>query len=391
MSEILFLAHRTPWPPDRGDRIRSHHILKALTELAPVHLGCFGEGEPPLALASAHIEPLTRSKPAAAAQGLARRRPLSLALTDSATMHGWVKRTLATRPISCVFAFSGQMAQFVPASVPRFVMDFVDVDSAKFELYAETASWPQRAVYAREARKLTAFERQTARRADLSLFVSEAEAALFRRRSGAGNAIALGNGVDLDYFDPRRVMPIDKKGALIVFTGQMDYPPNIEAVTAFATEALPLIRDYVPEARFAIVGRNPTAAVLGLARWPGVTVTGEVADVRPWLAAASIVVAPLTLARGVQNKVLEAMAMARPVVASPAAFEGIDAEPGRDLLVAEPGEAKAETIVRLLAEPARAAALGQAARRQMIARYSWAARLADLARIVGLERLDRAA
>src|SRR5690606_20476399 len=175
--------------------------------------------------------------------------------------------------------------------------------------------------------------------ADTSLFVSEAEAALFRGQSGLGDdkVRAVGNGIDTEHFDP--AVPLETVGAgegpLAVFTGQMDYRPNIDAVRWFANDILPLVRKRQPQARFAIVGRAPTDEVRALEALSGVIVTGEVPDVRPWLAAADVVVAPLLLARGVQNKLLEAMAMARPVVATAAAATGIDAVPGEHLLVAD--------------------------------------------------------
>jgi glycosyltransferase involved in cell wall biosynthesis len=173
---------------------------------------------------------------------------------------------------------------------------------------------------------------------------------------------------------------------LIVFTGQMDYAPNIDAVRWFAGEVMPML----PSARFAIVGRKPPEAVLRLAG-ARTTITGAVPDVRSWLAAADVVAAPLRIARGIQNKVLEAMAMARPVVASPSAFEGIEAEPGRHLIVADEAEAQAEAISGLLDDPERAAAMGRAARLRMEQAYRWDARLEPLAGIVGITPRQAAA
>ena len=386
MRDILFLAHRIPFPPDRGDRIRSWHLLEHLASLARVHLACFADDAadaahlPRLREAlggDVHVEVRTRSKVAAGAIALVEGRPISLSLFDSPRLRAFVNRKLAGDGIGTVFAFSGQMGQFVPAGVrQRFVMDFGDVDSAKFAQYGADGAGPMRWVNRREGEKLFAFERATAARADLCLFVSEAEAALFRSRTGLANIRALSNGIDVDFFDPEADFPRLEagEGPLLLFTGQMDYPPNAEAVTWFAREVLPLI----PAARFAIAGRSPPPSVQALAG-ERVTVTGAVADMRSWLAAADVVVAPLKLARGIQNKVLEAMAMGKPVVASPAAFEGIEAEPGRDLLVAGDAAAMAAAIARLLKAPGT---IGAAARLHMQHHYRWETRLAPLAEMV---------
>lgn len=393
MSEFLFLAQRIPFPPDRGDKIRTFHALKHLAGLGRVNLACLADDEADAAnlaglraaigpaLGECHVQVRTRSKVGAGLRAMAEGRPVSLTLFDSAALRGFVARMLASGRIGTIFAFSGQMAQFVPERPgTRFVMDFGDVDSAKFETYGAEGG-AMSLVNRREGRLLAGFERSVAARADVSLFVSEAEAELFRRRSGLAGADirALQNGVDLDYYDPEADFPrIEAQGPLIVFTGQMDYAPNIDAVRWFAGEVMPRLGG----ARFAIVGRAPSDSVLRLAG-PRVIVTGAVPDVRAWLAAADVVAAPLRIARGIQNKVLEAMAMARPVVASPAAFEGIEAEPGRDLLVAGPAKEQAAAISALLADPKRARALGRAARRRVEQAYRWEARLAPLRGIVG--------
>lgn len=394
MPDLLFLAHRIPFPPDRGDKIRTFHELRHLAGLGRVHLACFADDEADAAhlaglrealgssLGEVHVEVRRASRVAAGARALMEGKPVSLTLFDSAALRGFVERLLASGRIGTVFAFSGQMAQFVPEHPgARFVMDFGDVDSAKFEAYGAEGG-AMAPIHRREGRRLAAFERSVAARADVSLFVSDAEADLFRRRSGLAGADvrALQNGVDLEYYDPCACFPgIEERGPLIVFTGQMDYAPNIDAARWFAGEVMPML----PKARFAIVGRKPPESVRRLAG-PRTLVTGAVPDVRSWLAAADVVAAPLRIARGIQNKVLEAMAMARPVVASPAAFEGIEAEPGRHLVVAGEAEAQAEAIAGLLDDAKRAEAIGRAARRRMEQVYRWEARLAPLAGIVGL-------
>lgn len=384
-NEILFLAHRLPWPPDRGDRIRSWHMLEALCRLRPVHVVTpldsvedrqhVAKVESIAASVTTAVRPA--SKGAAVARALLTGLPASVALFSMPTLHRAVRARLSRGTTGTIFAFSGQMAHYVPTDTrARFVMDFVDMDSAKFAQQGQGTSGLLGMTLRHEAARLLAFETATAARADTALFVSEAEAALFRSATGLA-ASAIANGVDAAHFAPLAVAPAAAPHPLIVFTGQMDYAPNVAAVTSFAHDVLPLL----PGATFAIVGRAPTGAVRALAG-SNVIVTGEVLDTRPWLEAADVVVAPLVVARGIQNKVLEAMAMAKPVVASPAAAEGIDALSGVELLVAESAAAQAATIAKLLADPARARTIGAAARERVLARHSWSACLAPLADLI---------
>jgi sugar transferase (PEP-CTERM/EpsH1 system associated) len=390
MGDMLFLAHRVPFPPDRGDKIRSFHMLRHLAARGRVHLAAFADDprdmdRPELAAftASRAIVRRTKTQLVAGVQALASGRPLSLTAFDHAAMRRAVGEVLAREDIEAIFVFSSQMAQYLPAEPrARVIMDFVDMDSAKFSAYAGAAKGPMRWVLAREARLLMAFEGAVAARADASLFVSEAEAGLFRRHTSADRVHAVENGIDTMHFDPSADFErVDAGPALIVFTGQMDYRPNVEAVTWFAEAILPRVRAAHPEARFAIVGRNPTDAVKALGKHEGVVVTGEVADVRGWLAAAAVVAAPLKLARGIQNKVLEAMAMARPVVASAAAAEGIDHN--GTIAVGATAEDIAEAVTLLLADRQNAAELGLDARARVMARYGWDARLAPLDDLLG--------
>ena len=399
MREILFLAHRVPWPPDRGDKIRSFHILNKLKTLAPVHVGAFADDARDLGfaeaeragLAACHIELRDKPQWLAGIEALARDRPVSLTSFGSRTMQDWVNERLATGSISHIFVFSGQMAQYVPASFDGcLIMDFVDVDSAKFESYADEGAKGagrgfMRWINAREGKKLAAFEAEIADRADASLFVSQAEAALFRDRSGAENVVGVGNGIDAVFYDPaaafKKLHPIFPD-PLIVFTGQMDYRPNIEAVSDFAQNALPAIRAAHPETSFAIVGRNPTEAVSALSALPGVQVTGAVDDIRTWLAGADVVVAPLRIARGIQNKVLEAMAMAKAVVVSKAAAEGIDAKNKVHFRIAKSVADEAKIVCELLSDVDARLKIGVAARAHVMAHYDWDGQLAALDRIM---------
>ena len=476
MRDLLFLSHRIPYPPDKGDKIRSWHMFQHLARRFRMHLGCLVDDPDDVAwieelrplcvdLACIAIDPrlqrlkaLLRARPG---------QPLTLGYFHDARLQRWVNATLARHAIRHVFVYSSAVAHYVmraprstadgapgwepmvepragleggPGAGPRLgpqagnvrVLDMVDVDSAKWAAYAATASWPARAVFAREGRTLLAFERRAARAFSRSIFVNEAEWRHFvelapEARSHTG---WVENGVDLAHFSPMLAFadpfppmegangtameqpiappmgrpterpggpptgpstgaPIDthpgspagaptgNPGApKLVFTGHMGYRPNIDAVTWFARAVMPALRERLPGARFAIVGAAPAPEVLRLADLPGVIVTGRVADTRPWLAHASIVVAPLLIGRGTQNKVLEGMAMARPVIATPEAFEGVQAVPGQDILLASGVE---ETIARITdVLSGRHPGLGAAGRRAVELRHDWPVTLARL-------------
>ncbi len=400
MGEILFLAHRVPFPPDRGDRIRSHHLLKALAPIAPVHVGCFGEesrrgnrlGEGALAqLAASHCI-AARTKPMALAgiEAVLSGKPVSLTAFHSRKLEAWVRDTIAARNIAAIVVFSGQMGQYIPADFAgRVVIDLCDVDSAKFASYAQNGErvW----LNTREARLLAIEEERLEHRADTTLLISEAEARLFRSRiadRASVNVQVVGNGIDAAFFDPAATNPhpiiAGLPGPHFNFTGQMDYRPNEQAALWVIETLMPRLRARFPTAMFHVVGRNPTGKLMAYHGTPGVQVWGEVPDVRPFIASADAVLAPLLIARGVQNKVLEAMAMARPVVLTPDAATGIAAQDGAQWLISPPDpEAMAARIAVLLADPDAAFALGNAARQFVLDHHGWDAMLAPLANLVG--------
>ena len=402
MDEILFLAHRVPFPPDRGDKIRSHHLLRAIAALGPVHVGTFGETDADMAC-EAELAGVTKShclvhrtKPLAQAglEALASGKPVSLTAFDSPRLRAWVADTLARYPVTRIFVFSGQMGQYVPADFTGpVVIDLCDVDSAKFEAYACDHSWPRAVLDRREARLLAREEERLAHRADATLLVTDAEADLFRSRltsSARVDVRAVRNGIDTAVYNPERVMRhpalADGSGPHLVFTGQMDYPPNIAAVQRMAQTILPTVRARLPQATFHVVGRAPTADVQALDGQGGVRVWGEVPDVKPFLAAADLVVAPLSIARGVQNKVLEAMAMARPVVLSEEAATGIDAVDGTHFAVGRTDAELVSRVLALLEDDAGAHMMGAAAREFVVTHQGWDAMLEPLQ---GLMQPDR--
>ncbi|MBK1679283.1 TIGR03087 family PEP-CTERM/XrtA system glycosyltransferase [Rhodocyclus tenuis] len=397
MANILYLVHRLPYPPNKGDKVRSWHLLKHLLMQHRVFLGTFiddPEDEPHIAYlrslcADLHVARLDpRFARLRSLNGLLGGDPLTLRYYRDAALQHWVDGVCQQHAIDAAVIFSSAMAQYVEGMnrLP-ILIDFVDVDSAKWTQYAPNHRWPMSALYRREGEFLLAYEREMAMRAARSFFVTEAEVALFTALAPECSlrVEAVCNGVDADYFspDPARASPFAADELPVVFTGAMDYWPNVDAVSWFAREVLPGLRQRQPRVRFFIVGRSPTAEVQALAG-EHVVVTGTVPDVRPYLQHAAVVVAPLRVARGIQNKILEAMAMARPVIASSECAAVVDA-------VCEPAEGKAPELISassaadfiaaidaLLATPDRATAIGEAARARVVARYSWEAHLSRI-------------
>ncbi len=384
---LLFLAHRIPFPPNKGDKIRSFHLLRHLSARYEIHLGAFVDDPADWQYrdalqpycASLRLLPLhARRARLTSLGGLLSGEALTLPYYRSRELKRWAAGLAASGTVTRGLAFSSAMAQFMPENLARRVLDMVDVDSDKWVQYAPTQRWPLSWVYAREGRRLAEWEARAARDFDATLLVSRDEAALLQRRVPlARHKIgAFENGVDADYFSPLRDYPDPYPPGVqgVVFTGAMDYWPNVDAVTWFAERIFPAIRDAVPGAQFTIVGSRPGEAVRALARQPGVVVTGSVPDVRPYLAHAACAVAPLRIARGVQNKVLEAMAMARPVVASAQAAEGIRAEAGRDFIPAQDEAEFARAVIARLRAPGSAAA----ARDCILAHYDWTRNLSAI-------------
>jgi len=275
--------------------------------------------------------------------------------------------------------------QKLAARNPKLIMDFVDVDSDKWVQYSKHARFPMSWVYALEGRRLADYERKVAETFDHSTFVTEAEAKIFRNKNLHIKKItAISNGVDLDYFSPtvsEHPSTINQQ-PVIVFTGVMNYFANVDGVIWFSKEILPLIKEEIPEIRFYIVGSNPTKEVLSLSSINCVTVTGYVPDTREYLKKATVVVVPLRIARGIQNKILEAMAMGVPVVATPQAFEGIEAQPGRDLILGENAKKIAEEVIQLIKKVALRRSLGDNARRIIEENYCWSKNLSRFGSIL---------
>jgi sugar transferase (PEP-CTERM/EpsH1 system associated) len=381
MDDLLFLSHRIPYPPDKGDKIRAWYFLRHLAERYRVHLACFVDDPgdvkfvPKLQEICASVcwRPLVPLR--------AKLRSLPGILSDTPLTRGYFRDRRLKKAIDRIivqhrperfFVFSSAMAPYVERHrAARRVIDMVDVDSEKWRHYAERTSGLSRIIYAREARTLLTLERRAAVSADSILFVSRPEADLFRRLvpEAAPRTHHIDNGVDTVYFDPAHRFANPFAGTpAIAFVGAMNYRPNIDAVVWFVREVMPGLRHLADRPSFWVVGSNPSAAVQRLAGGD-VYVTGRVEDVRPYLAHAAAVVAPLRIARGIQNKVLEAMAMAAPVIVTRHAREGLEACGRDELIEANTAEAFADAIRHLLVEGG--AAIGARARERVRRDFSW--------------------
>ncbi|MGH7278663.1 MAG: TIGR03087 family PEP-CTERM/XrtA system glycosyltransferase [Candidatus Rokuibacteriota bacterium] len=382
---ILMLAHRIPYPPRTGEKLRAFHVARHLAHHhdltlaflvdepgAEHHIDELRDHIPELVHARVHRS----SKKMAALLGLIGGGSATMTYFGSAGLHRAIDTRLRVGSFDLIYAYSSSMFQYVPAaSRIRLVMDFVDVDSEKWLQYSRTLPATTRWIYRLEGRRLRRHEIAAAGAASRCLVVTRHEEEILRSLAPFAPTTVIPNGVDLEYFVPA---PEPSDEPTIVFTGAMDYFPNVDAVTYFTREIFPEVRRSVPHARFQIVGKNPVPAVRRLAAAPGVDVTGSVPDVRPFLQRASIAVAPLRVAQGVQNKILEAMAMGLPVVASSKAHQGLDAARGRDLLVEDDAMAFAEAVNRLLTTPGLRRRLGAAGRAFIGANHTWPAALARL-------------
>lgn len=376
---VLFLCQRVPWPPDRGDRITTWHFLQhLLARGATVQVGCFREepaDDEAVRTLAAKVDAIAaprlerRWRKLTSLRGLLTGKALTLpffhhrALT--AAVDGWVARR---RP-DLIYVYSSSMAQYaVRHQDPVRLMQFAELDSDKWAQFAARSRGPARWIYQREAARLLAFETAVARSFDISCVVSEVERRLFMQRIPGVTPTVLPNGVDVEHFASQG--DAGRDAATLIFTGVMDYEPNVDGVCWFAKSCWPTIRQRLPLARLLVVGSKPVARVQALADLPGITVTGRVPTTPPYFDQAAVAIAPLFLARGVQNKVLEALSMGLPVVCTPQAAQGIGRAPSC-LRIAADADATIAEVSALLADPARARALGHDAAAWVRARFGW--------------------
>jgi sugar transferase (PEP-CTERM/EpsH1 system associated) len=386
---IFFVCRRVPFPPDRGDKIATFNQIRHLAARHEVHVFCVGDGAPDLDNISG-LNDFAKSVTTAPVSGLTIKlralkalidgQPLSLAALDTAKLHAAIRRKFAELAPDLIIVYSCNMAQFAEhfEDVPR-IMEFGDLDSLKWRQYAERSRIPLKWIYGLEERRLLAYERRIARSFSHSLVHTELEKRDFQRLIPGVPVAVVGNGVDLDYF---RSTGTTKQPASIVFTGVMDYRPNVDAVIWFCNEILPVIQAAIPDANFTICGSRPVRAVMRLSNLSGVTVTGSVPDTRPYLDRAEVFVAPLRIARGVQNKLLEALAMGLPCVVSTAAWNGTAIPIGEGVVATNDPPQFAANVIDLLRDADWRAEMGRRARALAEADYRWEAQMARLDQII---------
>lgn len=394
LPDVLFVTHRVPFPPDKGDRIRNYNLLQFLSQHARVHLASLAdepvseESRAALARFAVRVEimPLSFSRWGRGLSSFALGKTVSAGAFRSKQLTKTIRTWATETNFAGAIASSSSVAQFIrirELEHSKRVVDMVDVDSQKWLDYSRVSSPPKSWLYAIEGRRMRKLERSICGWADAVVLVSENEAAMMAHFAQAGNVYAITNGVDLNYYRP--TTSTTESGC--VFIGALDYFPNVDGITWFARTVWPNVRVRRPEARLRIVGRRAVPAVRELTAIPGIDVVGQVPDVRPYLAEAAVVVAPLHIARGFQNKVLEAMSFGKPVVATPGALAGFGVRPDLPAHAATEPVEWVESLVQLLGDESLRQNRGEAGRAFAEHYHDWHACLGPFRHLLGLPNL----
>jgi sugar transferase (PEP-CTERM/EpsH1 system associated) len=377
--KILFICHRFPYPPNRGGKIRPFEMIRHLSRNHEVVVASLAHTEQELEQGSglknhcaqilAEVVP-NRARWKRAGQALFSSMPSSAAYFSSARLAQRIQETWNGGKFDGVMLHCAFVAQYaLPLQGGFRILDFGDLDSHKWAEYSEHRLFPLSIGFGLEAKKLSAYEKQVARTFDWCTFTTKGECEDFLKYQTNVPTTVIPNGVDATYFDT--LAPPAPGSNVILFLGRMDYFPNIDGVCRFAATVFPLIRQRVPNSELRIVGANPNRAVRKLSEIPGVTVTGFVPDVRPMVKDAAVAVVPLRVARGTQNKILECMSLGIPVVSTATAAKGVQADPGRHLLVADEPAEFARRVTDILESPRLRQDLATAARGQVEQVHSW--------------------
>jgi sugar transferase (PEP-CTERM/EpsH1 system associated) len=377
--KILYICHRFPFPPKHGGKIRPFNMIRHLTALGHAVTVCSlvrsedeaaeGEGIAP------HCKRFVMGRVSNSVQTLRMiaclplRTPSSMGFFYSSKLAVIVREALRAEPWDLIFVHCSSVAQYVEhvRGIPK-ILDFCDMDSQKWLEYANYKPFPLSLGYRLEGSKMLAAEKRLARCFDLCTATTRTEWEILESYGTGVATDWFPNGVDSDFF-----CPVDEpyEPETISFIGRMDYYPNQEAMFCFCRDTWPLLKKRRPGLKLLIVGADPSPAVRKLGELSGVSVTGSVPDVRPYIRGSALMVAPLAIARGTQNKILEAMAMGVPVVTSGIASGGVDAEAETHFLVADSPQAYSEAILRIIDKPAERARLAGAGRERMLSHHAW--------------------
>jgi len=402
-TNVLFLTHRVPYPPDKGDRIRTFNVLRFLSQRARVHLASLAD-EPVSEEIQRALGRYCERVAIVNVGGWSRwfRTGFSLIRGGTASegsfqvpeLRAILRRWAGDTRFDVSLASASSIASYLRLEelqgVPA-VVDFIDVDSQKWFDYAASRRGPRAWLYRTEGSRLRRLEQNISTWASAVTLVGEAEVDLFRQFCPDGPVHAIHNGVDMEYFHPHRLVGSasnESKAPSCVFVGALDYYPNIDAILWFCCDVWPEVHRLRPEAKFYIVGRRPSSALRRVDGLPGVELVGQVPDVRPYMAKASVTIVPLRIARGVQNKILESLAMCRPTIVSPPTLAGLNARPGVHLLQASSSEEWLHTILALFDDPSLRGRLGEAGRCYVEEQHSWERCLEPLSSLLGLDRSE---
>lgn len=391
---ILVVAQRIPYPPNKGEKLRTYHHIKRMVESGyEVEVVSLRHDDSDNELASALAKHLNISvrlfsmqpKLLRYAKALAKLQAMSVAAFESKQLKDYILNKVASSSnIDSIYLSASSLAPYILNSqlndnqTLKLNMDFMDVDSDKWNQYAQSSAWPMSCIYAREAKKIKLLEQKTLARFDHVFLIADAEITLFEQSVSKTKPVhKLGNGLDFDAFPPGKHE--DKSDTPVyLFTGVMDYKPNIDAVVWFVEECWDAIKSKIPNARFVIAGMNPSAQVQGLTRIEGIEVTGFVEDILPYYHSAWVFVAPFRLARGVQNKVLQASACRIPIVTTPMGAEGIPFATPNSMYFAESSAQFADHCIQAVQDEPQATDKAQQVYEAITATYSWETQLTPL-------------
>lgn len=392
---ILFIAQRVPYPANKGEKIRSFNQIKFLAELGHhIHVISPIEGEYDIQYNNqlAQLNNISCShhslspKPFRLLKGLLKNEPLSVANFYSRGLQVKIDKALKEKTFDAIICTSSAVAKYLFSSCvystlvtpPKLIMDYMDLDSDKWQQYAAKSRFPMKLVYQREAKLISKYEVKIQKFFDACFFIADAEVNLFKQTTGhVNNVHTLGNGMNTEEFYPATPPP-NNPGPKFIFTGVMDYKPNVDAVVWFVEECWRGIIKHYPDAEFIIAGMNPNLTVLNLKKYPSITITGFVDDILPFYHKADYFIAPFRLARGVQNKVLQAFACGLPVISTSMGAEGINCRNNQEILLANTSKEFIEKVLLLEQNKSVAKKISSAALSLIKKEYTWQGKLKPL-------------